>query len=137
MMIEAFGSGNANWLLPQAYQNIRFQLSVKRDSRVLMLVIHSSTLVETIACLEFLAGLQDSYFKEMVLSYCAPRENGHNPICPTWRSSFSTMKVDSTPSEQEQRLDCTAADFKTMELHLCRVYGVPQSGPFGIHFLSM
>jgi hypothetical protein len=73
------------WGLPQAYQNSRFELSLKslpqNHTLDITLDIQSSTLEEAIACLDFLVGLQDTYYEWMQLRYSVPDHN-EPPICP-------------------------------------------------------
>jgi hypothetical protein len=53
--------------LPQVYRKQHFRLLLTRDWRYHSLSIHSSTLEEAISCLDFLVGLEDTYYEKMEL----------------------------------------------------------------------
>jgi hypothetical protein len=53
--------------LPGVYQNSRFELRLTSASHDLWLFIHSTTLEDAIACLDFLVGLHDDKYDEMRL----------------------------------------------------------------------
>jgi hypothetical protein len=55
--------------LPMTYRNYRFGLRLTSGSRCLPLYIHSTTLEDAMACLEFLVGLHDDHFEKMELCY--------------------------------------------------------------------
>jgi hypothetical protein len=87
--------------LPRDFQECRFELKVKRDSRVLMLVIQSSTLEEAISCLDFIAGLQDDHYESMMLDFLiVPYVNGQPPICP-----FSNALLRKLILQNQSRLN--------------------------------
>jgi hypothetical protein len=88
--------------LPTPYRDRRFSLKLwATDDNINPdheLSIHSSTTEEAIAALDFLAGLQDSYFKKMELRYCVGR-SGQRPICPLSRGCHLEIFVRNANRE--------------------------------------
>jgi hypothetical protein len=106
--------GNGTERLPQAYQECRFRLTVKSDSRSLRLDIHSSTLEEAIACLDFLVGIEDTYYEEMELHSFGPSENGQPVLCPV-----SNDLLEKFILQNESRLN--TFDFFTLTRAQCGI----------------
>jgi hypothetical protein len=68
--------------LPQAYRKHRFELGLKNGFHTLRLYIHSTTLEDTMPCLELLVGLHDDHFDEMTLAHHYSIAGVGPPICP-------------------------------------------------------